>query len=185
MTDLDLDTFEEDLGPESLAYDEPELKKFAFASKRFRIDWRRLHNIDIDKVIMHTDLDQLNGVIDVVAFGYAFFISSLAFSKIHPKRFSQDAEKISAEFLSLYCPSRRDLDAEDPLNLNEINFVRVFRLAQLIIEYLLWAQDNLHSHNKYLVTQLRFYEKYLAALRIKCREYKVRCPLLLNAESAI
>lgn len=69
MHDLDLDSFEESFAAESLAYDEPEVKRFAFTSKRFRIDWRRLHGMDIDKIVMHCDLESLNSVMDVVAFG--------------------------------------------------------------------------------------------------------------------
>eukprot|EP00955_Chlamydomonas_euryale_P094044 364824-Chlamydomonas_euryale.AAC.9 len=33
-----------------------------------------------------------------------------------------------------------DIEAEDTRNLNEINFVKVFRLAQLTVEYLLYVQ---------------------------------------------
>ena len=38
-----------------------------------------------------------------------------------------------------------DLEAEDVLQLTELNFMKVFRLAQLIIEYLLYVQDTLAS----------------------------------------
>jgi hypothetical protein len=36
-----------------------------------------------------------------------------------------------------------DLNAEDPANLSDTNFTRLFRLAQLTVEYLLHIQDRL------------------------------------------
>ena len=36
-----------------------------------------------------------------------------------------------------------DLEAEDVLQLTELNFMKVFRLAQLSIEYLMYGQDML------------------------------------------
>ncbi|KAF5837877.1 Iguana/Dzip1-like DAZ-interacting protein N-terminal-domain-containing protein [Dunaliella salina] len=43
-----------------------------------------------------------------------------------------------------------DIEAEDTRYLTELNFLKVFRLAQLIIEYLLYVQDCLQSTNAYL-----------------------------------
>jgi len=33
-----------------------------------------------------------------------------------------------------------DIEAEDPLYLTELNFVKIFKLSQLVIDYLLWVQ---------------------------------------------
>lgn len=38
------------------------------------------------------------------------------------------------------CITWGDLEAEDPRHLNETNFTKIFRLAQLLIEYLLYVQ---------------------------------------------
>jgi zinc finger protein DZIP1 len=43
-----------------------------------------------------------------------------------------------------------DIEAEDTRYLSELNFVKVFRLSQLIIEYLLYVQDCLQSTNSWL-----------------------------------
>ena len=40
-----------------------------------------------------------------------------------------------------------DLDAEQPHSLSETNFTRLFRLAQLTVEYLLHVQDRLVWEN--------------------------------------
>ena len=43
-----------------------------------------------------------------------------------------------------------DIEAEDTRHLTELNFVKVFRLSQLIIEYLLYVQDCLQGTNSWL-----------------------------------
>jgi hypothetical protein len=40
-----------------------------------------------------------------------------------------------------------DIEAEDTRHLSEGNFVKVFRLAQLLLEYLLYVQENLKFTN--------------------------------------
>ncbi len=40
-----------------------------------------------------------------------------------------------------------DINAEDPLHLSELSFVKVFRLAQALVEYLLFVQDSLQATN--------------------------------------
>jgi zinc finger protein DZIP1 len=45
-----------------------------------------------------------------------------------------------------------DIQAEDTLHLTETNFVKIFRLSQLVIEYLLYVQDCLQSTNSWLLT---------------------------------
>lgn len=42
-----------------------------------------------------------------------------------------------------------DLEAEDPMILTETNFSKIFRLSQLIIEYLLYVQDVLSAQCKH------------------------------------
>ena len=56
-----------------------------------------------------TDIDTLERVLDVVAFG--------------------------------------DIEAEDARNLTPLNFIKLFRLAQLTVEYLLFVQDRLAADN--------------------------------------
>ena len=43
-----------------------------------------------------------------------------------------------------------DIEAEDTRHLTELNFIKVFRLAQLMVEYLLYVQDCLQSTNNWL-----------------------------------
>jgi zinc finger protein DZIP1 len=43
-----------------------------------------------------------------------------------------------------------DIEAEDTRHLSEGNFVKVFRLAQLLLEYLLYVQENLKYTNSVL-----------------------------------
>ena len=43
-----------------------------------------------------------------------------------------------------------DLEAEDTRHLSESNFTKIFRLAQLLLEYLLYVQDSLKAANSIL-----------------------------------
>ena len=43
------------------------------------------------------------------------------------------------------CIAWGDLEAEDPRQLSEANFVKAFRLAQLLVEYLLHVQARAHA----------------------------------------
>lgn len=45
------------------------------------------------------------------------------------------------------CVTWGDIEAEDTRHLSEGNFVKVFRLAQLLLEYLLYVQENLKYTN--------------------------------------
>jgi len=63
-----------------------------------------------------------------------------------------------------------DIEAEDTRHLTELNFLKVFRLAQLIIEYLLYVQDCLQSTNGYLQQHRSQQEKYISAARLRVRE---------------
>ena len=62
--------------------------------------------------VAQTDLDVLERVVGIVAFG--------------------------------------DLEGEDTCNLTHLNFLRIFRLSQLMSEYLLHVQDHLAQENSYL-----------------------------------
>lgn len=48
------------------------------------------------------------------------------------------------------CVTWGDIEAEDTRHLSEGNFVKVFRLAQLLLEYLLYVQENLKYTNNVL-----------------------------------
>ena len=78
---------------------------FRFRAPRALIDWRALHALDVGGVVRDTDIDALEGVLDVVAFG--------------------------------------DIEAEDARNLTPFNFIKLFRVAQLTVDYLLHVQDRL------------------------------------------
>lgn len=42
---------------------------FRFVAPRALIDWRALHAVDLGSVVRNTDVDALESVLDVVAFG--------------------------------------------------------------------------------------------------------------------
>lgn len=42
---------------------------FRFGPPRALIDWRALHSLDLGRVVRETDVDALEGVLDVVAYG--------------------------------------------------------------------------------------------------------------------
>ena len=43
-----------------------------------------------------------------------------------------------------------DIEAEDTRHLTELNFIKIFRLSQMMIEYLLYVQDCLQSSNNWM-----------------------------------
>lgn len=88
--------------------------------------------MDVNPIIRDVDLDTLEKVVSVIAFG--------------------------------------DIEAEDTRHLTELNFVKVFRLAQLTVEYLLYVQDCLQSTNSWLLQDRAGIEKYLQAARLRVRE---------------
>lgn len=63
--------------------------------------------------------------------------------------------------------SHGDITAENPAQLTEVNFIKIFRLAQLVIQYLLHVQDTLSSDRAVLLRSE--YECYL---------YQMRCPVM-------
>ncbi|OAE29684.1 hypothetical protein AXG93_509s1370 [Marchantia polymorpha subsp. ruderalis] len=86
---------------------------FVFQKRLTRIDWRKLHTIDVDKIVREVDLDTLEAVVDTIAFG--------------------------------------DIQGEDTRNFTEANFVKIFRIAQLMVEYLLHVQELLAGHKSQLL----------------------------------
>ncbi|KAL6752459.1 hypothetical protein V8C86DRAFT_2753936 [Haematococcus lacustris] len=110
----------------------PSFSPFRFEVKRARIDWRLLHGVDLNTIIRDVDLDTLERIVGIIAFG--------------------------------------DIDAEDTRQLTEMNFLKVFKLSQLILEYLLYVQDCLQSTNTWMQQDRQQLEKYIAAARIRLRE---------------
>ncbi|CAG9462810.1 unnamed protein product [Pedinophyceae sp. YPF-701] len=64
-----------------------------------------------------------------------------------------------------------DIEAEDPMYLTELNFVKIFRVAQMIIDYLLWVQDTLNGHNEALAKERRALRKSLESARTKAKDH--------------
>uniref|UniRef100_A0A061R8F5 Zinc finger protein DZIP1 n=1 Tax=Tetraselmis sp. GSL018 TaxID=582737 RepID=A0A061R8F5_9CHLO len=65
-----------------------------------------------------------------------------------------------------------DLEAEDVRHLSEVNFLKIFRLSQLTIEYLLYVQKTLQLDCEYYKDGHVRACKHVEALRLKCHEYK-------------
>ncbi|EFJ50393.1 hypothetical protein VOLCADRAFT_88956 [Volvox carteri f. nagariensis] len=110
----------------------PSFPPFKFESRRARIDWRLLHGIDINAMMRDVDLDTLEKIVNIVAFG--------------------------------------DIEAEDTRHLTELNFIKIFRLSQMMIEYLLYVQDCLQNSNAWLQQDRSNMDKYVQAARLRIRE---------------
>ncbi|BDA48117.1 probable zinc finger protein Dzip1 at N-terminal half [Coccomyxa sp. Obi] len=65
-----------------------------------------------------------------------------------------------------------DLQAEEPGSLSETNFRRLFRLAQLTVEYLLHIQDRLVWENGLLKEDKARSAKHVEALHLRVKEHK-------------
>ncbi|CAL8462888.1 g2422 [Coccomyxa elongata] len=65
-----------------------------------------------------------------------------------------------------------DLQVEEPGSLSETNFLRLFRLAQLTVEYLLHIQDRLVWENGLLKEDRTRSVKHVEALHLQVKEYK-------------
>ncbi|KXZ55055.1 hypothetical protein GPECTOR_3g213 [Gonium pectorale] len=110
----------------------PTFPPFKFEHRRARIDWRLLHGIDINSMVRDVDLDTLEKIVNIVAYG--------------------------------------DIEAEDTRHLTELNFIKIFRLSQMMIEYLLYVQDCLQSSNAWLQQERSNMDKYVQASRLRIRE---------------
>ncbi|MEW5302951.1 MAG: hypothetical protein WDW36_005687 [Sanguina aurantia] len=113
----------------------PSFPPFRFDAKRVRIDWRVLHAVDINQLVRDVDLDVLERVVGVVAYG--------------------------------------DIEAEDTRHLSELNFIKVFRLSQLMVEYLLYVQECLTASHAWLQQESSQTDKYVAASRLRLRELEI------------
>ncbi|KAG2425377.1 hypothetical protein HXX76_013791 [Chlamydomonas incerta] len=110
----------------------PTFPPFKFEPRRARIDWRLLHGIDINSMMRDVDLDTLEKIVNIVAFG--------------------------------------DIEAEDTRHLTELNFIKIFRLSQMMIEYLLYVQECLQGSNGWLQQDRSNMDKYIQAARLRIRE---------------
>uniref|UniRef100_A0A383WEI0 Cilium assembly protein DZIP1 N-terminal domain-containing protein n=1 Tax=Tetradesmus obliquus TaxID=3088 RepID=A0A383WEI0_TETOB len=68
------------------------------------------------------------------------------------------------------CLAWGDIEAEDSRHLSEASFVKVFRLAQLLLEYLLYVQDSLKHTNSVLEVSRSRSLQHMHALNSRCRE---------------
>ena len=50
----------------------------------------------------------------------------------------------------VYIVAYGDIEAEDTRHLTELNFIKIFRLSQMMIEYLLYVQECLQNSNTWL-----------------------------------
>lgn len=66
--------------------------------------------------------------------------------------------------------SHGDIEAEDAASVSQANLLKIYKLAQLTVEYLLYAQDSLHHSATWLNKQKATSEKHLQATRLRCKE---------------
>ena len=45
-------------------------RPFSFEYRRDRIDWRKLHAVDVDRMVREADIETLESLLDTVTFGY-------------------------------------------------------------------------------------------------------------------
>ncbi|KAK3254491.1 hypothetical protein CYMTET_36294 [Cymbomonas tetramitiformis] len=65
-----------------------------------------------------------------------------------------------------------DIEAEDTCNFSEHNFIKIFRLSQLMVEYLLHNQDVLAMHKSKLLSAHTAAQRHVADMRHQTKEYK-------------
>lgn len=135
---------------------------FQFHAHRSRIDWRVLHGVDVDEVVSSLKscscLMQL--AISCSAPKVNLYLSGLqTYSllgcmrrlKVRLKRCAvisaAQVRRTDIDTLErcVNAIAFGDIEAEGPGSLTRVNFIRIFRLSQLTVEYLLHVQDRLAS----------------------------------------
>lgn len=124
---------------------------FKFDSRRVRIDWRLLHGVDISKLVCQRAAGWGCWVWSVVRcrlkLALLLMLATAPNTRTHCHTHQiQDTDLDTLEALAS-CITWGDIEAEDSRHLTEGSFVKVFRLAQLLLEYLLYVQDTLKATN--------------------------------------
>ena len=94
---------------------------FRFSAHRTKLDWGVIYGIDPKEVVWPC--------------------LSLPIAQTHPSQFAHNDVDALDGIVAHLCYA--DLATEDPACLSAANFLKLFRLTQLIIEYLLFVQDTL------------------------------------------
>jgi hypothetical protein len=117
--------------------DLPRPKNFEFAHSLIRIDWRALAGVDVDRLVRNA---------------FATDVESGSQHGTYSRRTLQvgntDIDQLERV---VHILSHGDLQAENTSQLTETNFIKIFRLAQLAIQYLLHVQDVLSSERTELL----------------------------------
>lgn len=133
---------------------------FRFEQRRMRIDWRLLHGVDVNKLVsgircthscvqggdLHDACVRFRGIAAITTIQH-----SLATAMSTPPWPLQirDTDLDALEQL-VSCITWGDLEAEGPGQVDPSSTAKLFRLAQLLLEYLLYVQDNLQHANSIL-----------------------------------
>lgn len=131
----------------------PAFPPFRFEPRRSRIDWRLLHGVDINAIV--GDMLTITGCVahmyvqhashHIKSRQFLYGATCPAVSGIQVRDVDLDTLEKIVSIVAF-----GDIEAEDTRHLTELNFIKVFRLSQLMIEYLLYVQDCLQSTNSYL-----------------------------------
>lgn len=148
------------------------LAAFRFQPPHARIDWRALHGLDVEALVRALGAGVVNnwdGVVHCQTTLSAQFAQACAASapctgpvhllaaqpspaqpfgpaSTHPPSQARTTD-IDALERVLDVVAFGDIEAEDARNLTPLNFIKLFRLAQLTVEYLLFVQDRLAADN--------------------------------------
>jgi zinc finger protein DZIP1 len=125
---------------------------FRFESKRIRIDWRVLHGVDINALVSAgaRALCVLRPCEQCSA-GSCWQRVAHCVCCDNPAQVRDVDLDILERVVGVVAFG--DLEAEDTSQLSEASFLKVFRLSQLVVEYLLYVQDCLQATNGWLQSE--------------------------------
>lgn len=112
--------------------------RFAFQKRVARIDWCTLQSIDVDKVIRdvgNEPLDHVTVFLGIMAIDFAILLHEC-----------DPIADIGALESVLDTVAFGDIQGEDTRNFTEANFVKIFRLAQLLV-HLHFPYDSIKNYS--------------------------------------
>lgn len=151
------------------AGDAHQSKPFKFEPRRARLDWRLLSAVDVDRIARETDIDTLEQALDTVAFGDVTVEDPRLLTGAIARRRAGAAGRALVEAEWVSCGDKvlpgavshvRCVKFFLLLHSSGPNFLKVFRLGQLTVEYLLHVQVHLRT--------LRFHLDLPSAARLNC-----------------
>lgn len=123
---------------------------FRFEPRRARLDWRLLAAVDADRIARETDIDTLERALDTVSFGDIAVEdprhlsgARLACAATHHAALGPPRAAPAPKRAAALCCGRHSAQSADRrpgFRVAGPSMVKLFRLAQMMIEYLLHVQ---------------------------------------------